>query len=75
MRLGGDLRGGDRRGARRLGRCCEATARDLFVVRREPECHLKASSSRKYVMVMPRGLMGMSSFGTCDLKTKTKFAV
>ena len=36
---------------------------------------LNASSSRKYVMVIPSGLMGMSSFGTCVLNTKTKFAV
>ena len=37
--------------------------------------HLKASSSRKYVMARPSGFMGMSSFGTLDLKTNTKLAV
>lgn len=36
---------------------------------------LNASSSRKYVMVRPRGLIGMSSLGTWLLKKNTKLAV
>ena len=62
-------------GAPRLGRVCPAFARDLCGLRLDGAPHSKAWSSRKYVMVIPSGLIGISSLGTCDLKTKTKFAV
>jgi hypothetical protein len=63
----GDVRGGEPRDSPRLG--------DLFGLASDPGSHLNASSSRKYAMVSPSGLMGISSFGTLDLKTNTKFAV
>ena len=37
--------------------------------------HLKASSSRKWVIVNPKGLMGINSLGTRLLKRKMKLAV
>jgi hypothetical protein len=62
-------------GVPRLGRRCPASARDLFGLGWKEVSHLNAWSSRKYVMVIPSGLMGISWLGTCDLKRKTKLAV
>ena len=75
FQLGVERPGQGRRDVRRLGRCCQAIARDLLGLSTFVGPQLNASSSRKYVMVIPSGLMGMSSFGTWDLKTKTKLAV
>ena len=68
-------KGKDRSGARRLGRVCEAPARDLLGLFLDSDSHLNAWSSRKYVTLSPKGLIGMSSLGTWDLKRNTKFAV
>src|SRR5438552_2560926 len=73
-RVGAKTKGGERSGVR-LGRCCPVPDRDLFAANSGHEIHLNAWSSRKYVMVIPRGLIGISSLRTWDLKRKTKFAV
>ena len=64
-----------RSGVRRLGRCCPVPDRDLFALTLDRAIHLNAWSSRKYVMVMPSGLIGINSLGRLVLKTKTKFVV
>src|SRR5207249_954468 len=74
-RVGARTTGGERSSVRRLGRCCPVPDHDLFAANSGHEIHLNAWSSRKYVMVIPRGLIGISSLGTWDLKRKTKFAV
>src|SRR5713226_8018314 len=62
-RVGRRAQGEGRNGVRRLGRYCPVPDRDRFAPDWGVRVHLNAWSSRKYVTVMPRGLMGINSLG------------